>query len=51
MLSQSSLTLGGQKFSSLPGSGYTGWSMGVCMVGWPGEPPEGVGDVIFRLWG
>lgn len=19
--------------------------------GWPGEPPEGVGRVIFRLWG
>lgn len=51
MLSRSYLTLGSQKASSLAGSGYTGWSIGVCMVGWLGEPPEGVGGVIFRLWG
>lgn len=51
MLSRSYLTLGGQKPSSLAGSGYTGWSIGVCMVGWLGKPPEGVDGVIFRLWG
>lgn len=51
MLSRSYLTLGVQKPSSLAGSDYTGWSRGVCMVGWLGEPPEGVGGVIFRLWG
>lgn len=50
MLSRSYLTLGGQKPSSLPVSGYAGWSIGVCMVGWLEEPPEGVGRVIFRLW-
>ena len=33
MLNRSYLTLGGQKPSSLPVSGYTGWSMGVCSVG------------------
>lgn len=33
LLSRPYLTLGGQKPSSLPVSGYTGWSVGVCVVG------------------
>lgn len=33
MLSWLYLTLGDQKPSFLPGSGYAGWSLGMCMVG------------------
>lgn len=33
MLSWLYLTLGDQKPSFLPGSGYTGWSTGLCVVG------------------
>lgn len=33
MLSQLYLTLGDQKPSFLPGSGYTGWSIGMSVMG------------------
>lgn len=50
MLSQLYLTLGDQKPSFLPGLVTLGGEQRLP-CGWPGEPPEGVGGVIFRLWG
>ena len=36
----------------LPACVWLHWvERGGVRGGWPGEPPEGVGRVIFRLWG